>query len=122
LANTATMELDALAEQIIRMLAGEPVSPRSFEKPIEVDRPIMQRYVGRYELVPGFIFTVSVDGDKLMVGATAQPTFQVYPRSETEWFYKVVEATLTFQVDAEGKCDAVELFQNGQRLTARRIE
>jgi CubicO group peptidase (beta-lactamase class C family) len=46
LANTATMEVDQLAEQIIRMLAGATVEPRTFEKPVEADiaPEIMQRY------------------------------------------------------------------------------
>ena len=78
--------------------------------------------LGRYELAPSFVFTVSVQGGKLMVGVTNQPTVQVYARSETEWFYKIVDATLTFKLDDNGKCQALELFQNGARQTAKRIE
>ena len=122
LANTATREVDQLAQQIMQMLAGTEVQPRRFAKPVDVDPQVMQRYVGKYELVPGFVFTVSVENKRLMVGATSQPTFEVFPRSDTEWYYQVVEATLTFQVDDKGKCDAVKLFQNGVRHTAKRIE
>jgi hypothetical protein len=82
----------------------------------------MQRYVGKYQIAPGAVFTVSVNGDQLLVGLTGQPTFRVYPRSDTEWFYKVVEATLTFEVDAAGCCNSLELFQNGVRQKAKRIE
>ncbi len=122
LTNTATMEVDRLAEDIIRMCAGAPVEPRIFEKPVPVAKEIMQRYVGKYELVPGFVLTVSVEDEKLMVGATGQPTVQVFARSDSEWFYKVVQATLTFEVDEEGNCQSVELFQNGVRQKAKRIE
>jgi CubicO group peptidase (beta-lactamase class C family) len=122
LTNTATGEVDQLAEQIMQMLAGKNVEPRKFDKPVQVERAVMDRYVGKYELFPGFVLTVSIDDNKLMVAATGQPTLQVFARNETEWYYKVVEATLKFQVDADGKCDAVELFQNGKRLTGKRVD
>jgi D-alanyl-D-alanine-carboxypeptidase/D-alanyl-D-alanine-endopeptidase len=82
----------------------------------------MKRYVGKYQLAPGAVFTVSVNEDQLMVSLTGQPTFRVYPRSDTKWFYKVVDATLTFKVDRSGRCNSVELFQNGVRQKAKRIE
>ncbi|MCC9608174.1 serine hydrolase [Blastopirellula sp. JC732] len=122
LTNTATSETDALAEQIVRMLAGVNEKPREFAQYVKVSPENMQRYAGKFQLAPGAVFTVSVEGDKLMVGLSGQPTFRVYPHSDTEWKYTVVEATLTFQVDDEGKCDAVELFQNGVRQMAKRIE
>lgn len=122
LTNTATGEVDQMAEQIMQMLAGKNVEPRKFDKPVQVNRDVMARYVGKYELFPGFVLTVSIDDNKLMVGATGQPTLQLFARNETEWYYKVVEATLKFQVDADGNCHAVELFQNGKRLTGKRID
>lgn len=125
LANTATGEVDTLAQQLIQMLAGAPVEPRVFEpkeEGVEVSAEAMRRLVGRYELTPDFVFDVSLKGGRLMVGVTNQPTFEVYPRSETEWFYKVVDATLRFDVNRRGVCRAVELDQNGVRQRAKRVK
>lgn len=122
LTNTATMEVDALAQDVLLAVAGKDVKPREFEKSNDVPEEVLKRYVGKYRLAPGAEFTVSTKGGKLLVGLTGQPTFEVFPRSETEWYYKVVEATLTFKVDGNGKCTAVELFQNGVRQTAKRID
>ncbi|MCA9147806.1 MAG: serine hydrolase [Planctomycetales bacterium] len=122
LTNTATGEIDKLAEDILRMQAGIPVEPRRFDKAVSVEREIMLKYVGKYQLTPDFIFTVTESDGRLMVGVTGQPTFEVFARSDTEWFYKVVDATLTFQMNDAGKCTAVELFQNGVRQTASRVE
>ena len=72
----------------------------------EVPPETIKRYAGKYQLAPGAVFTVSVNGNQLLVGLTGQPTFRVFPRSETEWFYKVVDATLTFEVDNLGRCNA----------------
>lgn len=122
LTNTSTGEVDPLAEQIVKMLSGAKVEPRKFEKPVAVDPDILERYVGKYQLVPGMEFTVTTKKGKLFVGLTDQPTIEVYPRSETEWYYKVVKATLAFEVDGDGKCNAVELFQHGVRQKAKRIK
>jgi len=122
LCNTATFEIDALAEQLMRVAAGSQESPREFPKTEKVSPEKMNRYVGKYQLAPGAVFTVSVKDEKLLVGLTGQSTFRVYPKSETVWYYKVVPAELTFKVDDQGKCQSVELFQNGLRQTAKRIE
>jgi D-alanyl-D-alanine-carboxypeptidase/D-alanyl-D-alanine-endopeptidase len=50
----------------------------------------------------------------------AQPSHQVFARSETVRFYKVVDATITFNLDKDGKCDSLVLFQNGIKQTAKR--
>ncbi len=120
LTNTATVEVDQLAIDIFRMISGAKVAPRKFDKPVDVPAAALQKFVGSYDLAPGFVFTVEAKDGKLMIGLTGQPSYQVFPRSETVWFYKVVEATITFNVDKNGKCDSLVLFQNGIKQTAKR--
>ena len=118
--NTATMEVDQLAADILRMISGAKVAPRKFEKAIDVAAEALQKFVGSYELAPGALFTVKAMDGKLMIGLTGQPSHQVFARSETVWFYKVIDATITFKVDKNGKCDSLVLFQNGIKQTAKR--
>lgn len=124
LTNTATGEVDALAGQLIRALAGSDEKPREFAKPVEIDPKVMKRYVGKYEFAPGVVLTVSLNSDRLYVrlSGPGQSTLPISPLSETQWQAKIVGATLTFDVDKRGRCQAVELFQGGTRQTAKRIE
>lgn len=122
LANTATMEISALGEQIMRVLLGIPQQPREFAKSVAVAPEQMQRLVGRYQLVPGFFLTVKLEDGNLMVGATGQPFVRVFPQSETLWKYRVVDASLTFEQGDEGPATAVILHQNGIDQRASRIE
>ena len=55
-----------------------------------------------------------------MVQATGQQKFEVYPESPTEFFYKVVDAQLTFKLDKDGKAEELILHQNGQHMPAKR--
>jgi D-alanyl-D-alanine-carboxypeptidase/D-alanyl-D-alanine-endopeptidase len=120
LTNTATREVDQLASDILKMISGAKVAPRTFEKSIAVSAEALQKLVGSYELAPNVLFTVKATDGKLMIALTGQPSYQVFPRSETLWFYKVVDATITFNVDKNGKCDSLVLFQNGIKQTAKR--
>lgn len=122
LTNTATMEVDRLAFDIMQAVAGRDVEPRQFDQEFKVPDDVMRRYVGTYEIARGVDFKVTIDKGRLMVKLADQPAFQVYPKSETEWRYRVVEATIVFKVNDSGKCSALELHQNGIVQTAKRIE
>ena len=86
---------------------------------IKVDPNKFDALVGLYELGPDQVFTIRRDGDKLRAQLTGQPSFQVYPESETDFFYKVVDAQLTFVKDKDGKVTELVLHQNGDK-TARK--
>ncbi len=122
LANSATPEVDRLAEDLFRMASGVSVEPRVFTPVMEVSEEVMRRYVGRYSVVPGFDLQVTIDKGRLMVRATGQPAARIYPKSDVEWFYKVVDAQVTFQVDERGECHELTLHQNGRVLPARRVD
>jgi serine-type D-Ala-D-Ala carboxypeptidase/endopeptidase len=87
-----------------------------------VDAKMLDGYLGHYEMTPAFILTVTRDGSQLSVQATNQGRFAVYPRSNTEFFYKVVDAQITFETDAQGRAAALVLHQNGRDLHAKRID
>jgi hypothetical protein len=115
------MKLDALAESIIQTMAGMKVKPANFTKEKSVPAEVVARLQGRYQLVPTFILTVRADGQKLFVQATGQQEIRVYAESETEWKYRVVEASLTFELPKQGNATAVTLHQNGRDMRAARM-
>jgi len=86
---------------------------------IKVDPKIYDAYVGQYELAPGATFTIRRDGDKLRAQLTGQGSFQVFPESETNFFYKVVDAQLTFVKNPDGKVSKLILHQGGDKEAAK---
>ncbi len=87
---------------------------------ISLSPAIFDRYVGRYEFSPTAPFIISRDGDRFMARLGAQPAVQIFAESEKEFFYRAVDAQLTFETDAEGKAIAVVLHQNGLTPRAKR--
>ncbi len=88
---------------------------------VSIDPKLLDGYVGRYQLTRSAIFTVTKQGDALFAQLTGQPTFPVFPESETKFFYKVVDAQLTFERTGSAPATAVVLHQNGRDKRAPRI-
>lgn len=96
--------------------------PPKEHKQVAVDPKLFDGYVGRYELTPTFTLTVTREGNQLFVQATGQGKAEVFPESERDYFYKVVDAQITFEVDSLGKATGLILHQNGMNQPAKRIE
>lgn len=88
----------------------------------EIDPAVLDRYPGRYELVPGFWIDVTREDDRLFAQATGQPRFELFPESETRFFFKVVEATIEFHGAEDGQADSLTLFQGGREMPGARVE
>lgn len=86
---------------------------------VKVDPKIYDAYVGRYELAPNFILTISKEDDRLMAQATGQPPFELFPSSETKFFLKAIDAQITFVKDEGGKVTHLILHQGGDRQAKR---
>jgi len=82
----------------------------------------LDRCVGRYELVPGFVLEVTREGDRLFSQATGQPKVEIFAESETAFFLKVVDAQLTFQIEGPGPAKGLVLHQGGEDHAAKRLE
>jgi D-alanyl-D-alanine-carboxypeptidase/D-alanyl-D-alanine-endopeptidase len=128
LCNTAVTEVDQLALQLVMKAAGQEVKPEPSKtsdkdsNKLAIDAKLRSRLVGRYQLTPNFIFTVSDRDGHLMVGITNQPTQEVFPDSPTRWSYRGVDATLEFNLTKTGPAKSLVLHQNGAKQTARRID
>jgi hypothetical protein len=89
---------------------------------IRVDPQIVDRYVGTYDLVPGYGFTIYREGDKLWEQATGQPREELLAESETTFFLKGLEATFTLAKDASGTVTHLVLHQNGADIEVKKVK
>lgn len=96
--------------------------PPKARKEVAVDPKIFDRYAGRYQLAPNFILTITREGDHLFAQATGQPKFELFAESEKEYFLKVVDAQITFEVDPNGAVNQLVLHQAGRNMPAKRLE
>ncbi len=85
-----------------------------------VSRAVLAAIVGRYDY-GGPILTVTEDGDHLFAQLGLQPNFEIFPKSESEFFWKVVDARVTFVKDPTGKVISATHFQGGNTIKALRL-
>ena len=97
------------------------VLPPAFRTAVDVDPAVYDDYAGRYQLAGNVVFTVSRQGDRLFVQLTGQPRFEVFPESETKYFYRVVDAQITFGRGDDGSVDHLVLHQNDMDQRAERL-
>jgi len=102
-------------------LAPKPPPPKQ-RTAITVSRDVLQRYVGTYQLGTPLALEVTLGESGLQVRQTGQgDPFNLFAESETEFFFKVVDAQISFVRDAQGVVTGLVLHQNGNDLAARRI-
>ena len=102
-------------------IEGE-VSPPKEHNQIVVAPKIFDGYVGRYQLAPNFILTISREGDRFFTQATGQPKIEIFAETEREYFLKVVDAQISFVIDGSGHATELILHQGGLYQRAKRIE
>jgi CubicO group peptidase (beta-lactamase class C family) len=92
-------------------------------KEAKVDPATYDAFVGKYDYGEGkAILTVSREGDHLFAQLTGQPKVEIYPKSPTEFFWKVVDAQIQFVKNDAGKVTKAIHHQGGQTLEAPKIE
>lgn len=88
---------------------------------IKLSPETLSKYIGDYELTPGFVIAITIEGDRIFTQATGQSKVEIYPESETRFFLKVVDASLDFIIDETGKCNKIILHQGGRDMECKRV-
>jgi hypothetical protein len=125
LANAApgppALEPGGLAHEIARLYLWREMQPREAPKvTVKLDPKSLDALVGRYDYT-GAVMTVTREGDRLFAQLTGQPRHEIFPKSETEFFWKVVEAEVKFVKNDQGAIIKAVHLQGGQTLHAPRL-
>ncbi len=83
---------------------------------------LLRRYVGDYQLAPGFVLTVTLEGAQLMSQATGQQKVEIFPTSDSEFFLKAVNAQISFICDASGNVEKLILHQGGRDIPGSKVK
>jgi CubicO group peptidase (beta-lactamase class C family) len=110
-----------LAHEIAEVYLGESLPDRVEPKAdASVSPASYDDYVGLYDY-GGAIMTVTREGDQLMAQLTGQPALEIFPKGKDVFFWKAVEAEVTFVRDVAGKVEKAVHRQGGQTLDAARF-
>jgi CubicO group peptidase (beta-lactamase class C family) len=99
---------------LMQRIEGPGAAPKSS------DSTSLDKFIGQYPLTPDLLFTVTVEGGKLMGQATGQDKLELERESDLAFVIKVAEAHITFVKDDKGSVTGLVLEQGGQRIESKK--
>jgi CubicO group peptidase (beta-lactamase class C family) len=117
-----SIEINPANQNGIDMLKKLGVNTNDLVKEVVVPEAILKTYIGIYELTPDFKITISKEGSQMKAQATGQPMADIYPKSNEEFYLKVVTAQVIFNKGENGKIESLTLFQGGQEMMGKKME
>ena len=121
LANNMSVNAGAVARDLLALYFGQPYTVPAVKTVAPVAGRVLEEYAGRYELAPNDVITVTKEGEALMAQATGQGKFEIFPESDTRFFAKVTELSMTFVRGADGKVSHLLMLQGGKERPAKRL-
>jgi CubicO group peptidase (beta-lactamase class C family) len=88
---------------------------------VTVPAAVLSSYAGEYEMAPGVVMTIRVEGTGLKARLTAQGEVTLVPETETRFLVQEVPAAVVFERDSTGAVTRLILQQGGREQPARRI-
>lgn len=124
LENPSGQVIGLVLHQNGRAISAKKISSEvpAFPKVVQLAPSVLRKFVGTYQLWPGFLITITRAGDRLVAQATHQPAFPIFPESPTKFFYKVVDAQITFIENSDGQATSLVLHQAGHDFPAKKIK
>lgn len=111
-----------------KMGTGKRIDPAKAPKltsemtSISLPPKALKKFTGTYQLTPGATITITLKGDQLKAQVTGQSAVPIYPKTKTEFFYKVVDAQISFKISDKGKVTKLILHQAGRNIPAKKIK
>lgn len=119
LANSAN-DIDDLGWHLLNpKFKVEKITTRQVAK---IDFKVYDQYVGNYKFPIRGEFVITRDGNRLLAKLDNQPTLEIFPESEANFFVTVVDAQISFVKDDKDEVTHLILHQNGLNQKAKKVK
>jgi CubicO group peptidase (beta-lactamase class C family) len=92
----------------------EKLMPPKQRVEITLDPGILSGYVGEYRFSPNYSVRITLENGHLTVRDTRETGLELLPEQETEFFFRTIDARVSFVRDASGKTTALILHVNDE--------
>jgi CubicO group peptidase (beta-lactamase class C family) len=110
----------------------DPKAPKQHNE-IHIDRKLLNKYTGRYQVTPSLILEITCDGDRLIAQGFAQlphnrlgdltglPKFELFAEGEKNFFARVSDQQIAFETGPKGRATTLILRRAGRDMPAARL-
>jgi len=99
-----------------------PRAPLKQHTEARVRSELLDKYVGRYGEPPNLILVIRREGDHLSIQENDEPKQELLAESDKDFFSKVSDDALTFEVDLQGRVTRMVLHVDGRDIPLNRID
>lgn len=110
-----------IANNLSAIVFGAPYEIPAERKEIQVAAKTLEKYVGQYQLTPQLVLNVTLEEGKLLAQVSTQPKLELFALSETVFFFKTVNAQVTFVLNPQGEVTGMVFRQDGSDIPAKKI-
>src|SRR6266511_4614293 len=103
------------------LVTASAASAQPVRTEVRVDSSLYDGYVGRYHLSPTAALIITRDGDHLFAQVGNLPPAEIFPASTKRYFYKEIDAQITFETDGRGQATAVIRRVDGKDSRGKRL-
>ncbi|MDQ2086591.1 serine hydrolase [Herbivorax sp. ANBcel31] len=119
--NNDNYDYDSIVEVLLKILNKEPYQLPPEITEIELDSETLQSYTGLYQHISESNITITESEDQLYAQLPGQVEVEIFPMSETEFFYKEIEAYITFKKDDSGEIVGLQFKQGGEVIDTVKV-
>lgn len=114
--------LSKMTMDIYGVLSGKDVKLPKAKVAVTLDTALLREYVGQYQISANSSITISLQDGHLWGQAAGQGKTELFAAKKDFFFPKVVDFDIEFVRGANGKIEKFILHQNGQDISAMRLE
>lgn len=94
----------------------------SFQDSVAFNDDELNQLTGSYQLAPSFFVEISHADGQLFAQGTGQRKNPIFAKTKTDFFLKVVPASITFVKESDGTVTSLILHQNGRDVPGQKIK
>lgn len=91
-------------------------------KEVKVTNEVLKIYIGKYKFNPVLSVNIRVDKNRIFAKATRQDEYEIFPMSETKFYYIIVNAQIEFVADENGEVTKLILYQDEKEMTGKKVK
>lgn len=89
--------------------------------PVNLSVAQLNNLIGKFQLLPNFVLTITQENQQLFVQATGQQKLPLTALSATEFEISAIKAKIIFETNEQGKATKATLYQGGQVMLGAKI-
>jgi CubicO group peptidase (beta-lactamase class C family) len=120
--NNANPQVNFDPNKVAEAFAWQEMDKQVSKVVTEVPLETLQLYTGRYDFGNGAVMMITTSDNKLFAQLTGQARFEIFPSSQEEFFWKVVDARIKFIKNERGEIGHASFTQNGNNMNVAKLK